>query len=58
MRTYIITEQERKIIKAFLEKGEKLEGFRMLASRLRGLDLDDVRGQVQLIEAFLKKVGK
>jgi hypothetical protein len=58
MRTYIITEQERKIIRAFLEKGEKLEGFRMLASRLRGLNLDDVRGQVKLIERFLEKIGK
>jgi len=56
MRNYIITQQERKIIKAFLERGEKLEGFRMLASRLRKLDLSDVRGQIELIESFLIKI--
>jgi hypothetical protein len=58
MRTYIITEQEQKIIRAFLEKDEKLEGFRMLASRLRGLDLEDVCDQVTLIQSFLEKIGK
>lgn len=58
MRTYIITEAEQKIIKAFLEKGERLAGFRMLSSRLRSLDLEGVRDQVQLIERFLAKIGK
>lgn len=56
MRTYIITELEQKIIKAYLEKGEKSPGFRMLLSRLKTLDLADVRAQIELIEAFLKEI--
>jgi len=58
MRSYIITEREREIIKAFLERGERLEGFRTLLSRLRKLELQDVDHQVKLIKQFLAKVEK
>jgi len=56
MRSYIITEREKDIIKAFLERGERLEGYRMLVSRVRRLDLKDVDKQVQMIKAFLEKI--
>jgi len=56
MRSYIITRREREIIKAFLERGERLEGYRMLVSRVRKLDLKDVDQQVQMIKAFLEKI--
>lgn len=35
MRTYILTENERKIVNRFLENGEKLDGFRVLLYNIR-----------------------
>ena len=35
MRTYILTEHERKIVERFLENGEKLDGFRVLLYNIR-----------------------
>jgi len=58
MRSYIITQREREIIKAFLERGERLEGYRMLVSRVRRLDLKDVDQQVQMIKTFLEKIER
>ena len=56
MRNYLITELEKRIIKAFLERGEKLEGFRKLKQRAKALNLDAIKEQVNLIEKFLKKI--
>ena len=52
----MITELEKRIIKAFLERGEKLEGFRKLKQRAKALNLDAIKEQVNLIEKFLKKI--
>jgi hypothetical protein len=55
MRNYIITPVERKIILRFLETENHLEGFRMLLSRVKKLDVADLKEQIRLIEAFLAK---
>jgi len=58
MRNYLITELEKRIIKAFLERGEKLEGFRKLKQRAKALDLKELKEQINLIEKFLEKTKK
>lgn len=58
MRNYLITELEKRIIKTFLERGEKLEGFRKLKQRAKALDLAEIKEQINLIERFLQKVDK
>jgi len=57
MRSYLITEHEKKIITVFLERGEKLEGFRKLKQRAKMLDLNEIKQQIRLIEEFIEKVG-
>lgn len=52
----MITELEKRIIKAFLERGEKLEGFRKLKQRAKALNLKEIKEQIRLIERFLEKV--
>ena len=54
MREYVLTEQEKQIIKRFLENGEKLEGFRMLLKRCR--NIESVNADLELIKQFLAKV--
>ena len=56
MREYILTDQEKQIIKKYLENGEKLEGFRMLLSRCRSIE--SVNTDLELIKLFLAKVGE
>jgi len=58
MRNYLITELEKRIIEAFLERGEKLEGFRKLKQRAKALNLDEVKKQVHLIEQFIRKIDR
>ena len=58
MRNYLITELEKRIIKTFLERGEKLEGFRKLKQRAKALDLEELKEQINLIEKFLEKTKK
>jgi len=58
MRNYLITELEKRIIEAFLERGEKLEGFRKLKQRAKALNLDEVKKQVYLIEQFIRKIDR
>ena len=55
MRNYIITPVERKIIQRFLETENHLEGYRMLLSRVKRLNVEDLKAQIALIEAFLAK---
>jgi hypothetical protein len=56
MREYILTDQEKLIIKKYLENGEKLEGFRMLLSRCRSIE--SVNDDLELIKQFLAKTGE
>jgi hypothetical protein len=56
MREYILTEQERKIIKKYLETGEKLEGFRVLLYRCR--HMKKVQEDLNLIKQLLEKADE
>ncbi len=56
MREYLLTEQERQIIKKYAETGEKLEGFTMLLSRCR--HMNTVNQDLELIKKFLAKTGE
>ena len=56
MRNYLITELEKRIIRAFLERGEKLKDFRKLKQRAKALDLKELKEQISLIEKFLEKI--
>ena len=56
MREYILTELEKQIIKKYLDTGEKLEGFRMLVSRVR--NMQTVTTDLELIKQFLAKVNE
>lgn len=55
MREYILTQREREILTTFIETGVKLNGFSVLAIRLKRANkklLEDM----ELIRAFLKKL--
>lgn len=56
MREYVLTDQEKQIIKRYLETGEKLEGFRMLLSRCG--NIDTVNSDLELIKQFLAKIAE
>ena len=56
MREYILTDQERQIIKKYIETGEKLEGYRMLVSRAR--NMQTISEDLELIKQFLQKAGE
>jgi hypothetical protein len=55
MREYILTENEKTIIKKYLETGERLEGYAMLLSRCRSIE--SVNDDLELIKQFLAKAG-
>jgi hypothetical protein len=54
MRQYILTEQEKQVIKEYLETGKKLEGFRTILCRVRNMQA--VSADLELIKQFLAKV--
>jgi hypothetical protein len=57
-RTYILTQQEKAIIKEYLETGKKLEDFRVVVFRCRNLDQKTINKDVELIQKFLAKLSK
>jgi hypothetical protein len=56
MREYVLTANEREIIKKYIETGERLEGFAMLLSRCRSIET--VNDDLELIKQFLAKTGE
>lgn len=56
MREYILTDREREILKNYLEKGIKLDGFSVLSLRAKRVS-KKLGEDMKLIEAFLKKLG-
>jgi hypothetical protein len=52
MRKYILTDSERHIIKRYLKKGEKLDGYRTLLTRCRTTETiqEDLHLNNQLLE--------
>ena len=58
VRSYILTDKERKIVTSYLMKGKKLDGFRMTKSRIVNLNLFELEADRQLITEFLSKIEK
>ncbi|MEM2704754.1 MAG: hypothetical protein QXR45_16535 [Candidatus Bathyarchaeia archaeon] len=56
VRSYILTEHERKILKRFIETGEKLNGIRTLMAYLRKAQTR-LKEDMQLIDKALQKYG-
>ena len=61
MRKYLLSDQERKVVNKFLESGEKLKPdpphFRLVKSRLTGLDLTQIEEDLALIKRFKEAVA-
>ncbi|MCS7125186.1 MAG: hypothetical protein NZ932_07240 [Candidatus Bathyarchaeota archaeon] len=55
-RTYILTEHERKILKRFVETGEKLNGLRNLIYIFKKAQ-KQLEADMQLINEALQKYG-
>ncbi len=57
MRGYILSPHERKLIKRYLETGDKLEGFKVLLHRLRKQQINPevIQEDLQLIKELLEK---
>jgi len=56
VRSYILTEHERKILKRFLENGEKLNGFRTLLTYLRR-NYKQLEEDLKLISKTIEKMN-
>jgi hypothetical protein len=56
LRDYILTPGEKRIIKEYLENGNKLEGFYVLVNRIRKHDPKTIASEEDLIRQFLAKV--
>ena len=56
MRKYILTDSERHIVKRYLKKDEKLDGFRTLLTRCR--HMETVREDLDLIKGLLEKANE
>jgi len=57
LRGYILSPHERKLIKRYLETGDKLEGFKVLLHRLRKQQINPevIQEDLQLIKELLEK---
>jgi hypothetical protein len=56
MRGYLLTPRERKILETYVEEGVKLDGFSVLAIRLRRAE-KSLNEELELIERALKMMG-
>jgi len=57
MHTKILSEREERIIKKFLNNGEKLEGFNLLRSRAKKV-FQRIQRDYELLKAFLEKASE
>jgi len=55
VRTYILTDREREIVKDHLEQGRRLEGFGELKHYTAQLDLKRLEEDLKLIKLFRQK---
>jgi len=58
MRDYVLTPNERKIIKEYIETGKKLEGFRVLLCRARKQSPEQIISDSELLKQLLAKAGE
>ena len=56
LRRYLLTERERKILKAYIEENIKLDGFAILALRLKRAKRELVLNDLELMEKALEKI--
>jgi len=56
VRTYLLTERERKILERFVETGEKLSGYQVLTHHLKKAR-KQLAKDVELINKTIKKWG-
>ncbi|MEM3579341.1 MAG: hypothetical protein QXL54_03850 [Candidatus Bathyarchaeia archaeon] len=56
VRSYILTEHERKILERFIKNGERLNGITTLMTYLRK-NLKRLKEDMQLIDEALQKYG-
>jgi len=55
VRSYVLTDRERKIIQVYLDQGLKLDGYRELKHIVAQLDLSFLDDDMQLIRRFLNE---
>ena len=55
MRGYVLTERERKILKMYVEENVKLDGFSVLALRLKRWKKKPTLNDLELMEKALEK---
>jgi hypothetical protein len=56
MRQYILSPQEREVIKEYLATGKKLDGFKVILHRAKNMKTEAVNADLDLIKQFLAKV--
>ncbi len=57
MRTAILSDNERGLIRRYIKDKTKLDGFTVLKSRIKR-DLDQIKKDLELIDQFLKEIEK
>ena len=55
LRRYLLTERERKILKAYIEENVKLDGFSVLALRLKRWKKKPTLNDLELMDKALEK---
>ena len=55
MRNYILTEREREIVEAYLKRDLKLDGFQVLAGRIRR-NAKKLMNDVELLKRIMRKL--
>lgn len=58
LRDYILTLNEREIIREYMSTGKKLDGFKLVLSRARKHNKKDISDDEELIKQFLQKAGE
>ena len=55
VRSYLLTDVKRKILKAFLKDGTQLDGFRPLKHQILKLNLERIETDLKLIKELLAR---
>ena len=58
LRDYILTPNERDIIKEYIATGKKLDGFKLILCRARKHNNKEVISDEELLKQFLEKAGE
>jgi len=56
MRKYLLTSNERKILRTFIKKGVRLKGFSTITSRLKNWNKERFEQDLRLIEEATRKL--